>query len=242
LCEQETQKQEIRTDRILGLDLGLTNFAVTSDGVANANPRHMNKKAKLLGRRQRQLAKKQKSSKRRERKKRQVSKLHFHVRMQRTDFLHQISRKIANSCDVVVVENLNVTGMMKNRRFSKSIGQTGWSSFVGFCSYKLAYQGGSVFQVNRFYPSSQLCSSCGNKQKMPLSARVYSCTKCGSEKDRDLNASLNLVKFYTTHGTWGSQAHGENNQSDGIPFGQVASAKCEKFSGAAMPPCEAATL
>ena len=218
-----------KSDIILGIDLGIKEFAITSDGQIFDNPRHMEKKQKLLTRRQRQLSKKQKHSNRREKKRRQISKLHYHVRMQRHDYLHQTSREITNSCDILVLENLNIKGMMKNKNLSRSIGQVGWSTFINYCKYKIEDRGGSLFLIDRFYPSSQLCSCCGSRKKMLLSQRTYECNNCGLVLDRDFNAAINIKKYYTTHGTWGSYAHGENDQSIEYSIDQVNSMKCEKF-------------
>jgi putative transposase len=130
----------------------------------------------------------------------------------RKDTIHKLTSWLAKNHSEIVIENLNVSGMLKNHRLASAIADCGFYEFRRQLEYKTEWYGAKLIIVDRFYPSSQLCSNCQNKQKMPLSKRVYECENCGLKIDRDLNASINLELYPTTDSLSGSKACGESNQ------------------------------
>ena len=121
-----------------------------------------------------------------------MQNIHSKIANDRKDFLHKLSTQIVNNHDVIGVEDLNIKGMVRNHRLAKSIADAGWSMFNNFLEYKCLWQSKTFQKVERFYPSSQLCSECGSKQIMPLHLRTYVCKDCGTNIDRDFNASKNI--------------------------------------------------
>lgn len=127
-----------------------------------------------------------------------LAKLHYRIGCQRADFIHKATTKLTTTKSVIVVEDLNVSGMRKNRCLARSISDVGWSEFVRQLEYKAAWNGGKVIKAGRFYPSTKTCSTCGLvKDEMPLSERVYRCDGCGLVLDRDVNAARNLLSLST---------------------------------------------
>ena len=190
LCEiEETIPSTVLVySDIVGLDLGIKDFAVCSDGVIIPSNNFYRKAEKQLKRKQRQLGKKTKGSNNYDKKKNQLNKQHYKVKCQRQNFTHQISSSIAKNYKLVCIEDLNVAGMKKNHRLAKSISDQGWSQFVTQLQYKMNW----VVKIGRFAPSSKTCSCCGNVQDMPLDKRTYSCSNCDLEMSRDLNAAMNI--------------------------------------------------
>ena len=157
--------------------------------------RFLEKSLRKLKIQQRRLNKKQKGSKNREKQRIKVSKIHKKVKNQRNDYQHKISRELADNFKVICLETLNVRNMMKNRRLSRAISSVGWSSFITKLEYKIAENQGKIVKIDRFYPSSKTCSNCGSvKETLSLSERTYHCSECGFTIDRDLNASINILK------------------------------------------------
>lgn len=179
--------------RILGIDVGLTHLAVTSDGSKFDNPRHLAKAAKNLKRKQQSLSRKVKGSNTRNKARILVAKAHEHTANARKDWLHKLSHRLVSENQVIAVEDLHVKGMMKNHCLSKAIGDVGWGMFAGFLEYKAARAGKGFIKVNRFFPSSKSCSCCMHVQaSMPLNIRSWRCDKCGASHDRDINAAQNI--------------------------------------------------
>ncbi len=189
---------EISTEgKVIGIDLGLTHFAITSDGTGKIskydNPRHFAKHEKNLKRKQQKLSKKQKGSKSRNKYKKLVARVYGRASNSRQDFLHKLSRKIVNENQVVVVESLHVKGMVCNHNLAKAISDTGWGTFTNFLAYKLEKKGGKLVEIDRWFPSSKLCSSCYHQvDKLPLDIREWVCPNCGTHHDRDGNAATNI--------------------------------------------------
>jgi len=179
-------------EKIIGIDVGLTNFATFSNGEKIENPRFLRKAERKISKLQRKMSRKKTGSKNRDKSRLMVARQHEKVFNQRNDFLHNESTKLVRRFKVIAVENLNISVMMKNRYLSKSISDASWRRFVQMLSYKVENTGGKVELVNPRY-TSQICSSCGHKQKMPLSKRVYKCKECGLKMNRDLNASRNIL-------------------------------------------------
>ena len=197
LCDvsNQVQQKQITEQSIIGLDLGLKSFAVTSDAEIIASPKLGKQYEKKLARKQHQFAKKQKGSNNRNKARIKVAKLYRKIRFKRADFLHKISSQIANENSVVIVEDLNVKGMTSNHKLAKAISDASWSQFVGYLTYKLAWTGGQLVKIGRFEPSSKTCSSCGNVQDIKLSQRTFTCNNCNFTCDRDLNAAFNIKQF-----------------------------------------------
>jgi len=179
--------------KIIGLDVGLTHLAVTSDGSKYENPRHIARAAKNLVRKQRMLSRKTKGSASRNKARIIVAKCHEKVANARKDWLHKLSLKLVHENQVIAIEDLSVKNMMQNRNLSKAIGDAGWGMLSGFIEYKAAQAGKGFIKVNRFFPSSKTCSCCMHAQKeMPLSIRIWRCDACGTQHDRDVNAAKNI--------------------------------------------------
>jgi putative transposase len=188
--------ETVVTGSVIGIDLGVKDFAITHNGSKTSkynNPRHIKKHEKNLARKQAKLARKTKGSKSRDKAKKLVARVHERISNARTDFLHKLSRKIVNNNQVVVVENLNVKGMVRLRSLAKAISDVGWGMFVNFLDYKLKDKGGLLLEIDRFFPSSKTCSECLYQMvEMPLDVREWTCPSCGTHHDRDENAAKNI--------------------------------------------------
>lgn len=193
----EIQKniKQVNPESFLGLDYSMSAFFVDSEGNKGDYPKFYRMAYENLAKEQRKLSKMKKYSNNYYKQKAQISKIHEKIANQRKDFLHKMSRKIANSYDVVCVENLNMKAMSQMFKFGKSVHDNGWGMFVSMLEYKLTELGKFLIKADKFFPSTKQCSSCGNKQEIPLSVRTYECPTCDLEIDRDLNAALNLKQY-----------------------------------------------
>ena len=190
-----TDIESKETSGSVGIDLGIKDFVICSNGTVYPNMRFLEKSLRKLKIQQRRLSKKKKGSKNREKQRIKVSKVHKKVKNQRNDYQHKISRELADNFNTICLETLNVRNMMKNRRLSRAISSVGWSSFIIKLEYKIAENQGKIVKIDRFYPSSKTCSNCGCvKKELKLSERTYHCSECGFTIDRDLNASINILK------------------------------------------------
>ena len=182
------------TGHALGVDLGVTDFAVTSDGEKIANPRHLARRARNLARYQRRLARCRKGSANRAKAKAKVARAHRKVRDARSDFLHRASTRLVRSADMIVIEDLNVSGMVRNRHLARAISDCGWGEFRRQLAYKCERYGRNLVVVDRWYPSSKTCSACGHLLAgLSLGMRQWTCPSCGARHDRDLNAATNIL-------------------------------------------------
>ena len=178
----------------IGIDLGLTHLAICSNGEKFEALKSYRKMKKKLAREQRKLSKKQRGSKSYERQRIRVAKIHEKIANQRKDFLHKVSTKLINENQVICLEDLNTKGLLKNHCLAQAISDMGWHMFVSMLEYKAKWYGRAIVKVDRWYASSQICSSCGaNTGKKPLSVREWTCPHCGSAHDRDINASINIL-------------------------------------------------
>jgi len=178
----------------VGVDLGVKTLATLSDGTTFANPRAMGRRLRKLRQLNKSLSRKQKGSKNREKAKRRLAKMYLRTFNIRQDTLHKLTTYLAKSHSKVVIEDLLVSGMMKNRRLARVIADVGFSEFRRQIEYKCGWYGSELVVVPRTFPSSKMCSKCGHRKKeLSLSEREYHCEQCGLEIDRDLNAALNLV-------------------------------------------------
>jgi putative transposase len=190
--DKEQPKQSIE-GKAIGLDMGLTDFCITSDGSKYSNPRWIDKHECNLEIKQQALSRKQKGSKNRDKARLKVAKVHNRISRTREDFHHKLSRKIVNENQVIVVENLNIKGMVKNHCLAKSISQVGWGSFMTMLKYKAEQEGKVYLEIERFFPSSKTCSNCLNVvDSLPLNIREWSCNSCSTLHDRDINAAINI--------------------------------------------------
>ncbi|TVZ02369.1 transposase [Trebonia kvetii] len=179
---------------VAGLDLGIKDFAVTSVGRKIANPRHLARRERSLARYQRRLARCQQGSANRAKARAKVARAHRKVRASRADFLHRTSARLVRDHDVIVIEDLNVSGMVRNRSLAKAISDCGWGEFRRQLEYKAARAGRQLIVIDRFYPSSKTCSACGHLlAELSLSARAWVCPSCGTRHDRDVNAAKNIL-------------------------------------------------
>ena len=193
LCDDVVAKKPASNGKV-GVDLGLTHFAILSTGEKVAAPNTFRRYEKKLAKLQRRLTKKTKGSNRREKAKLKVARLHAKIADARRDFLHKLSTRLINENQVIAIESLSVSNMQKNRCLSKSISDAGWAEFVRQLEYKAHWYGRTLVGIDRWYPSSKRCSDCGHTvSKLPLSVRECVCPECGTLHDRDINAARNVL-------------------------------------------------
>jgi putative transposase len=182
------------TDPVIGIDLGLTHFAVLSDGTKIASPRFLRRAEKKLKRAQRALSRKQEGSQNRDKAKIKVARAHARVGDARRDFHHQLSTALIRENQAVAVEDLAVNGLARTR-MAKSVHDAGWSAFVHMLEYKARLYGRRFYRIGRFEPTSQMCSACGGRDgPKPLHVRAWQCRGCGTWLDRDVNAAVNIAR------------------------------------------------
>jgi putative transposase len=184
-------KSKIKKETTVGIDLGIKDFLITSDGKVCDNPKYLHRVESKLKHTQRKYSKHKGK-----RTKNKLAKLHEKVANQRKDFLHKQSSKLVSENQTIAVEDLNVKGMLKNHCLAKSISDVGWSMFTTMLEYKCEWYGVNLLKIGRFEPSSRTCSNCGvvNKE-LTLKDREWACVKCNTEHDRDINAAVNIKNF-----------------------------------------------
>ena len=180
----------------IGVDVGINSLATCSDGTVFPNQKAYRKAKRKLAHLQRSVSRKQKGSKNRAKANLKVARLHRKIANIRQDALHKITTWLTKNHSEIIIEDLNISGMLKNHRLASAIADCGFYEFKRQLEYKADWYGSTIIKVDRFYPSSQLCSCCNHRQKMPLSKRVFTCQNCGIELDRDLNASINLENWH----------------------------------------------
>jgi len=228
--EEEIPEPEPAQGAPVGVDLGINTMATCSNGTCYENPKSLQQAQKKLRRLQRKYARQQKGSHNREKTRRKIARLHYRVANIRRDALHKATSGIvaktkpaAQRPRVIVLEDLNVNGMLKNRHLARAIADVGMHEFRRQMEYKAAWNGVDIGLADRWYPSSKTCSRCGHlKEELPLSKRTYRCDACGLVMDRDLNAARNLAKLTYTASSAGMNACGEAVRpvhAVGIPSG-----------------------
>ncbi len=211
-------------DKILGIDLGIKDFAIVNDGSKTSkykNPKHFDKHYKNLARKQKKLARKKLDSNSRNKAKKLLAKVHARISNSRQDYLHKLSRNLTNDSQVIVVENLNVKGMVRNHKLAKAISDCGWGMFVNFLSYKLKREDKHLIEIDRWFASSKICSNClYQMDKMPLDIREWTCPSCQTKHDRDENAAKNIraegIRIVQSEGTPDSARGGSVRPGLGI--------------------------
>jgi len=182
------------TGHAVGVDLGVRDFAVTSDARRIANPRHLERRARNLARYQRRMTRCQKASRNRAKANAKVARAHRKVRDARQDFLHRASTRLVREHDVIVIEDLHVSGMVRNRRLARAISDCGWGEFRRQLAYKCQRYGRELVVIDRWYPSSKTCSACGYLlSELSPGTRHWTCPACRTRHDRDINAAKNIL-------------------------------------------------
>ena len=193
---EEEQAVPENTGPVVGIDLGVKTLATLSDGEVIANPRHLKRRLKKLKRLQRMVTRRQKGGKNRKKAVCKLAKQYRQIKHQRRNTLHQVTTRLAKTKSVLVIEDLNVSGMLKNHRLAQAIGDVGFYEFKRQLLYKAGWYGSRVILADRWEPSSKTCSRCGwQDEDLSLADRVYHCQQCGLVLDRDLNAAINLAQL-----------------------------------------------
>lgn len=188
-------KAPINHETSVGIDVGIKDFAVLSNGQVFENPRHLEKAEKRLKVLQRRYSKKQKGSNRREKARWAVAKAHEKVKNCRLDYIHKVTSKIIRENQTVIIEDLNIEGMMKNHNLAKHIASVSWSEFFRQLQYKAEWNGVNLIRIGRFEPSSKMCLCGAINKDLKLSQREWDCPNCGRHNDRDLLAAINIKRF-----------------------------------------------
>ena len=224
LTEEKLEEIKPKEGTIIGIDLGLKEFLITSDNERINNPNFLKTSLPRLKRLQRRLSKTKKSSSNRNKRRYKVALLHKKVSNQRNDFLHKVSKYLTDKYETIVTETLKVKNMIKNSKLSKAISDVAWGKFITFLEYKSKNKEGKIIKIDTFFPSSKTCRHCSNiNSELKLSQREWLCPNCNNLIDRDLNASINILNegkikiLSSTAGTVGIKACGDNVRLEEIP-------------------------
>ena len=219
LCLEETIQPLPKTGESIGVDLGINRLATLSNGQRIHNPRHTNKCSRKLARAQKVLARRKQGSHRRNDQRLVVAKIQAKIADTRTDYLHKVTTDLVRRFDTIAIEDLNVRGMVKNHNLARAISDASFGAFGQMLTYKCNWYGKTLVKVDRFFPSSKRCSSCGHiVERLPLEIRVWVCPACSAAHDRDENAARNIL----------AAGHADNQNAQG---GRVRPAKAKASKG-----------
>ena len=201
-------------ENAIGIDLGITSLIADSNGKKITNPNHFKKHRKRLKKAQKNLARKQKGSKNREKARIKVAKIHLEISDARKDFLHKLTTRLVRENQVIAVESLAVKNMVKNHKLALAISDSGWGELIRQLDYKCRWYGRKLVAIDRWFPSSKRCNSCGHiVEKMPLNVREWQCPKCGVNHERDINASKNILAAGLAVSVCGATVRPEQSKS-----------------------------
>lgn len=216
--EEEYVTPVKKSGKAVGVDMGLKDLLITSDGEIFKNNRNTKRYERKLAKAQQHLSRKKKGSRGFENQKLKVARIHEKIANSRADYLHKCSISLVRRYDTICIEDLNVKGMERNHRLAKSITDASWGNFVSMLTYKAEWNGKKVVKVDRYFPSSQTCNVCGyvNKQTKDLSVREWECPVCHTHHNRDVNAAINILRFGINHTSAGTvdYAGGEEVRAD----------------------------
>ena len=196
ICCTDVEKPDfIRTDKCVGIDLGIKDFVITSDGDRYSNPKYLKQSLNKLAKLQRELSRKTRGGSNWDKARIKVARLYERITNQRKDMLNKLSSELVRKYDVICIEDLQVSNMIKNHNLAQSISDASWSEFVRQLEYKSKWYGKELIKIDRFFPSSQTCNVCGyiNKATKNLAVRAWICPNCNAKHDRDINASINIL-------------------------------------------------
>lgn len=194
--QKEPNKYKIKEETSVGVDLGIKDFAITSNGEKFENPKFLKQHLRKLKKLQRKASNKQKGSNNRKKANRKVALIHEKINNSRNDFLHKLSSKLIAENQTICLEDLNVVGMVRNHCLAQSIQDCSWSKFNEYLEYKAKWNGNNIVRIGRFEPSSKMCSDCGKiNNELTLKDREWTCEECHSTHDRDVNAARNILDF-----------------------------------------------
>jgi putative transposase len=205
-----------KSDKSIGLDVGITSLIATSNGDKIANPKHFKQLRKKLKRIQKVLSRKQKGSNNRHKARRQVARVHAQITDARKDFLHKLTTQLVRENQTIVVEDLAIENMVKNHRLALSISDASWGELIRQLAYKCQWYGRELIKIDRWFPSTKRCGNCGHiVDKMPLNFRDWECPKCGMNHDRDLNAANNILAAGLAVSVCGANVRPDRDSSKG---------------------------
>jgi putative transposase len=190
----DTIKPLPQTDKVVGIDRGITSLIVTSDGEKIANPKHFKRLRYKLRQAQKALSRKVKGSNNREKARREVARIHAKIADTRNDFLHKLTTRLVRENQTIAVEDLAVKNMLKNHKLAQAISDASWGELIRQLGYKCQWYGRTLVKIDRWFPSSKRCGRCGHVvEKLPLDIREWDCSECGTHHDRDINAAQNIL-------------------------------------------------
>jgi putative transposase len=223
-----------KINKSIGLDVGITSLIVTSDGDKISNPKHFKRLRKKLKKAQKTLSRKQKGSKNRHKARLKVAKVHGQISDSRKDFLHKLTTQLVRENQTIVVEDLAIKNMVKNHKLALSISDASWGELIRQLAYKCEWYGRELVKIDRWFPSSKRCGSCGHVvDKLPLNVREWECPKCGANHDRDINASKNILAAGLAVSVCGANIRPDRDSSKGqLRKSSSASRSPEVSSGA----------